>query len=118
MSLRLKEIHDKIKDQKRKRKDLKAIVKDSMASSVAYKDALEEVERAKEKLKRVRAAIMADLSDELQEIDKLTLSIKEDQVVLADVAISELMKGETVNIEDPDNEETLEPEFKVTFKKK
>lgn len=116
MSLRLKEIHDRIKAEKSKRKDLKKIVKDTLTNSRAYNEALQAVEQAKEKLKQVKAALMDDLRDELLSIEKCNNEIKEDQMLLTDVAMSELMKGQTVEIDDPDVEHILNPVFKVSFK--
>ena len=116
MSLRLKELHDRIKIEKSKRKDLKKIVKDTLTNSHAYNEALQAVELAKEKLSRVKAALMDDLREELVSIDKCNNEIKSDQMLLSDVAMTELMKGQTVEIDDPDVEHILNPVFKVSFK--
>lgn len=116
MSQRLKDIHDNLKSEKAKRRDLKTIVKDALTNSHRYNEALEQLEQAKLKVQGIKAAIMSDLKSELESIDKCTHEIKAFQELLSDVALSELMKGETVEIDDPDVEHILNPVFKVSFK--
>jgi sRNA-binding regulator protein Hfq len=113
----LKSIHQRIKDQKAKRKNLKEIVKNELTANKAYQDLLEEIAKLKEKKVKMESDAKVRLQTELQEIDKLTVSIKADEQMMSDIALSKYVKGETVELKDEQDTEYV-PEFKVRFKKK
>lgn len=118
MSQHLKEINDKIKVAKSRRRVLREAMKDGLTASKSYQEALEDLARAKEKVSRIKAAIMNDFQRDVEEIARINCDIGANQELLSDLAISELMKGETVEIDEPGEDTKLEPVYKVAFKKK
>lgn len=112
----LKHVHQRIKESKRKRKDLKEIVKNELTSSKAYQELLEQITELKAKKARMEAQANERLKTELEEIEKVTVSIKADQQLMSDIALSKFMKGETIELVD-ENDTKYEPVWKVTFKK-
>lgn len=112
----LKHVHQRLKESKRKRKDLKEIVKNELTSSKQYQELLEQITELKAKKARMEAQANDRLKTELEEIEKVTVSIKADQQLMSDIALSKFMKGETIELVD-ENDTKYEPVWKVTFKK-
>lgn len=110
-------IHQRIKEAKAKRQDLRTIVKDELASSASYKSINEQIAELKTKKARIEAAVRERLQKELQEIEILSNGIKNDIQLMSDLAVTQLMKGQTVELKDEGDNE-YEPVIKVTFKKK
>lgn len=113
----LKSVHQRVKEAKKKRQDLKTIVKDELASNKQYQEILEQIADLKARKAKIEAAAKERLQSEMEEIDKLTVSIKADQQLMSDIAVTKFMKGETVELKD-DQDAEYEPIFKVTFKRK
>ena len=112
----LKEIHQRIRDKKKERKDVHAVYKDVLAASKNYQDMLEELKRLKVKKLQLEQALQEECAQEMEKIEQLALDIKGDLQVLSDMALTKFMKGETIELTD-ENDVKYEPVFKVTFKK-
>lgn len=118
MSQHLKEAHIKIRKATDERKILRQSIKQAFDQSKPYSEAMEELNKARQKVARVKAAIMEDFKREAQEIERKTLDIRDSEVVLADIALTELMKGETVEIKYEGDDITFIPDYRVKFKKR
>lgn len=112
----LKEIHQRIGKNKHTRADRKRMIAEAFTQSKPYQDTLRELEILRAKKHQLEVAIKADFKGELDEIDRLNLSISTDIELLSDSALSMLMKGETVELTD-ENDLRYEPRVKVTFKR-
>lgn len=90
--------------------------RDALANSQSYQEVVEEINTLKEKKKKIEEGIRDDFRSEFDKLDTLKTDLENDKMLLADAAISQLMKGETVEIVDQyDNK--YEPVFSVRFKK-
>lgn len=109
----IKEIFDRIQQHKKEQRDLNLAVKDSLRNMPEYHDLTEQIDRLKIKRSQMEQAAMDDVA---HKIDLLKANIKDGVQTMSDIALSTLMRGETVKlVDDKDNE--YEPIFSVRFKK-
>lgn len=112
-------IHDvfkRIQDEKKEQRDLKKMYRDALSVSGQYQEILEELEVLKLKKKKIEAGIQSDFKAEINKLEGLKLNIAGDNILLSDLALSQLAKGEEIKIVD-ENKVTYEPIFTVRFKK-
>ena len=112
----LKEVMQRMKQKKQEKKDVHTVYKDVLAQSKAYQELLEEWNTLKAKKAQLENTLRAQCAKELEQAERLALDIKTDAQVLCDLALTMLMKGETVEVTD-DYGVKHDPVFKVTFKK-
>lgn len=112
----IQEIWNSINEKKREQKQYKNMYKDALDSSHEYQEILEKLKTLKDRKKQIENETKNELGNDWDKVDLLSLHIREERETLADVAISTLMKGETVQVEDQDNN-PYEPVFSVRFKK-
>ena len=112
----LEEVFQPIKNSKKEQRDIRLVYNDALATSKEYQDAIAELNIIKDKKKKIEQDIKSAFKTELEKLDSLKLDIKTDNELLGDLALSQLMKGETVKITD-EYENKYEPVFSVRFKK-
>ncbi|MFO0764949.1 MAG: hypothetical protein U0487_02795 [Patescibacteria group bacterium] len=113
---KLQEIHARIRANKDEKKKVRVIFKDVLAQSKPYQDVLEELEELKAKKIRLENEIRADFTKEMEKLEKIALDIKSDEMLLTDLSLTMLMKGQSLDLMD-ENDVKYEPVFKITFKK-
>ena len=112
----IQEVFNRIQEAKKKKKDLEEAYKDALSTSLEHKEIKEKVQTLQARKKQIEITIKEQFSGELTKIDDLKIDIASDTEMLTDIAMTQLMKGETVEVKDQyDNE--YEPTFKVNFKK-
>lgn len=109
----LQEILDRIKLQKSQRKVIKDSIQQELEESKSYTDAKEEIANQKHKQSLVISSVMAGRVGDAEKIDRLSLSIKADNELIADVVLSMYINGTPFESEDGTK---IEPRFKVTLK--
>ncbi len=109
-------IFNRIKDKQKEQKTLKSIYREAQANSREYQDVLEELKVLKEKKKKFEDSLRSEFRSELDQLDAIKTDIVSDREMLADIALTQLMKGETVGVVDEYNNK-YEPVFSVRFKK-
>ena len=109
----IKEIFDRIQEQKREQREINKTVRENLENSSEYADVIEEIDKLRKKKFRIEDVARGNLD---QKIDLLKLNIKEGIQTMSDVALTTLMKGESVKLIDDQNNE-YEPIFSVRFKK-
>ncbi|MEA3464112.1 MAG: hypothetical protein U9R14_03495 [Patescibacteria group bacterium] len=114
--VKLEEIFNKIQNSKKEQREIKAIYKDALTNSEEYKKIIEKINELKEEKKKIEENTKSDFSSEFAKLDSLKTDIESDEIILADIAINQLMKGEAVEIID-DYDNKYEPIFSVKFKK-
>ena len=112
----LQEVFIRIKENRKRQKDIRDMYKDMLANTSGYQELVDEAKAAREKKKAVETQIKEQMASELTMLEDLKIDIESDMELLSDIAMTMLMKGETVQVTDEyDNE--YEPQFKVGFKK-
>ncbi len=112
----LHEVHAKIREARKEKKKIGDVFRDMLAQSKPYQDVLEELNTLKAKKNQIETELKNDFQKELEDIEKIAQSMKADVELLSDMALTKMMKGETVEITD-ENDVKYEPIFKVSFKK-
>ena len=112
----IQQIFHRIQESKKKLKDLKASYKDALDMTSGYKDIVEELRDKREKKKQVEAQIKEQFANEFTQMEDVKIDLQSDLELLSDIAMTQLMKGENIEVQDKyDNQ--YEPVFKVSFKK-
>lgn len=112
----LNEVFLRIQEAKKKQKDIRAQYKDALQSTSGYQELLEEIKTKRDRKKEIERTIKEQYSKEFIELDDLKIDIDSNTELLSDIALSRLIKGEQVEVNDAyDNQ--YEPIFSVKFKK-
>lgn len=112
----LQEIFNRIQETKKKQKDIKKAYRDALATSLQYQEITEKLKTLRIKKKEVEIATKNSFAAEFTKLDDLQIDIESDQELLNDVAMTKLMKGESLALKDT-NDQEYEPIFSVKFKK-
>lgn len=114
MSVSLHEIYARLKDKKARRRDMTKMFQDELAAHPRYQEILEEIAKLREEKKSIENEIRAQA--DLAEYEGLKIDIKNDNELLADVALNLYVAQEPVEIVDEYNVRWV-PIFGVRFKK-
>lgn len=109
----IKEIFERIQEHKREQRELNASVKDSLRNMPEYHDLSDQISRLQLKRAQLENSVAEQTASK---IDLLKLNIKEGMQTISDIALTTLMKGESIKLKDAKNNE-YEPIFSVRFKK-
>ncbi len=112
----VQEIFNRIKEKQQEQKVIKGIHRDVMANSQEYQAVLEEYKALKEKKKKIETNLKSDLKEEFQKLDEIKNYIASDREMLSNMALTQLVKGETVEVVDEHNNK-YQPVFNVRFEK-
>ncbi len=112
----LADVYRRLQNAKKKQKDLRDMYKDALTHSKSYQEVKDELEKLLEKKRRIETAVKADFVNEQAEIDKIRTNMASDKQLLTDLALTQLMKGQEVEITEDDV--SYEPIFNVKFKRK
>ena len=113
---KIQDVFNRIQETKKKQKDIKDTYRDALANSFDYQDAVDKLKKLRDKKKEIETQIKNDFSSEFTKLDKLKLDLESDNLMMSDIALNYVMKGELIEIKDEyDNQ--YEPLFSVKFKK-
>ncbi|MFH2063268.1 MAG: hypothetical protein ABIJ46_03895 [bacterium] len=111
----INEVHRRIKEKKKERRDLNRIVKDELAQNPEYQQVVEELKTLKERQKSIESTVKLSCSSEVDRMEVLKDEIAADTELLSDLALNMYVEGKTVEIVDEDTRYV--PQFTVRFKK-
>jgi hypothetical protein len=111
----IQEIFNRLQERKSEQRQMRLLYKDALESSGEYRELLDKLEELKAKKKQLELEAWDTIGNK-DKFDFIKLDINSDKELLNDIALSTLMKGETVKVVDRDNNE-YEPKFNVSFKK-
>ncbi len=112
----LQQVFARVQLAKKQKKDLETSFKDALKNSLEYQELDEKMKTQRERKKQIETTIKDQFSGELTKIDDLKIDIASDMEMISDMAMSQLVKGETVEVTDEYGTK-YEPVFKVNFKK-
>ena len=101
---------------KKDQKDIRDMYKDALVQADKYEEIVEEIKTLREKKKEIETRIQNSLGRSWEKFEDLKVQMEAEKEMLSDIAISTLMKGETVAVKD-EFENAYEPVWKVNFKK-
>ncbi len=112
----IQEVFDRISQLKKEQKNAKGAYKDALDNSDNYRKMTEELKALKEKKKQTETLIQRELGAQFQKIEDLKLEMESNKEMLSDIALTTVMKGETVEVKD-EYGNVYEPVWSVKFKK-
>ncbi len=115
MSL-LNEIFLRLNNAKKDKKTITTIYKEALLSNKPYQDILDALKSVKARKQQMESELKAQMRSELDQIEKLKIHIQNDKSLMTDIALTSMMKGETVELMD-ENESKYEPVFTASFKR-
>src|SRR3989339_91518 len=111
----LQELHQRLQEKKAQRKDIKQSFQDQLRNSKRYMDIIEEMEKLRSEKKAIENEIL-NRDVDVEKLEELTVDIKTDVILLADVALNMYISNQSVEIVDEQNARWV-PLFTVRFKK-
>lgn len=112
----IQEVFQRIEKNKKELKDIKSVYKDALAGSQQYAEVTDELKRLREKKKQIETATRQQFSSECIKMEDIKIDIASDEELLSDIAMTKLMKGEPVEVNDQ-YQNQYEPVIRVRFKK-
>lgn len=112
----LKEIHARIRAKKDEKKKVNVIFKDVLAGSKSYQEVLDEIRKLLTKKTQLKQELWSDFGKEMEQLERLAIDLKSDEVLLTDLSLTMLMKGQSLDLTD-ENDVKYEPIFRITYKK-
>jgi predicted nuclease with TOPRIM domain len=112
----LQEVFNRMQEVKKKQKEIRSTYKEALDSSEEYKEVSDKLKSLRERKKQIENTIKESYAGELTKLDDYKIDLESDAEMLNDLALTKLMKGETVQVVDEYNN-TYEPLFTVKFKK-
>lgn len=109
-------IYNTMEERKKELKDLKDMYKDARENSLPYQKVLEKLQDIKNQKALLEKNIKDGMGKDYEKMEELKAELQSDKEMMTDIALTKLMKGETVELKDKyDNQ--YEPVFSVTFRK-
>lgn len=112
----IQEVFIRIQESKKKMKDLKEAYKDALSTSQEYEEVVEKMKALREKKKQIENTTKESFASEFRQLDDLKIDIASDMELMNDIAVTQIMKGEAVELTDQ-YENQYEPIVNVKFKK-
>ncbi|MEA2065316.1 MAG: hypothetical protein U9O66_03440 [Patescibacteria group bacterium] len=113
---KMQEVFSRIQTSKKKQKKIKAVFKEAFDSSSEYQKADEDCKNARDAKRQIKDKIESDFKSEFDKLDKIKMDIETDNILLSDMAVNCIAKGEPIEISD-DYQNKYEPLISVKFKK-
>ncbi len=113
---KLQDVFNRIQEVKLKQKDLKVMYRDALANSGEHQKIKDELEALRSRKKQIEKNIKSDFSSEFNKLDQIKLELESSNLILSDIALNHVMKGELIELTDM-YENKYEPQFTVKFKK-
>jgi len=116
MPASLPDVFKRVQDYKKEQRDLKTMYRDALSTSAEYQSVKEELEALKLRKKKIEMAIQTSFKEEFDKLEGLKLNIAGDNQLMSDLALNQIMAGETIRLVD-ENKVEYDPIFTVRFKK-
>ena len=112
----IQEIFSRMQEVKKQQKDIRNAYKEALEGVEEYKEVNDKIKALRERKKQIENTTKESFSSEFVKLDDFKIDLESDKVMLSDIALTKLMKGETVQVVDEWNN-SYEPQFIVNFKK-
>ena len=109
-------IHDDIAEKKQSQKELTEMYKDALKNVDKYNDLNQKKEKINNEMKAIELKVQSQLGRAYEKLLDVKSEISMEKVTMTDLAINDLMAGQTVQVEDKFGNK-YEPIWSVKFKK-
>lgn len=113
---KLQEVFDRIQKTKKEQKVIKSAYRDALANSGRHQEVAEKIKALREEKNKIVQSVKEEFSSELDKLETIKTEIETDMMIMSDLAINELTKGNLIEISD-EYSNKYEPLFSVKFKK-
>jgi predicted nuclease with TOPRIM domain len=114
--MNIQDVFIKIREMKKEQKDIKDMYKDALSQADEYEEIVEKIKELREKKKQIETRIQGELGRAWDKLEDLKIEVESNKEMMSDIALTTLMKGETVIVKD-EFDNAYEPAWKVNFKK-
>lgn len=112
----IQELFDKLQENKKEQKEIKREYQDALANTNEYEETAEELKKLREKKKRIETIARNRMGERYAHLEDLKEKADELNQMIADIAMSTLAEGKSVEIKDQ-YENSYEPVYKISFRK-
>jgi len=112
----VQEVFNHLLEIKREQKEYATAYKNALDNTDNYTEITEQLKKLREKKKQLETAVKNQLGKAYEKLEELKADMQSEKEMLSDVAITTLMGGETVQVQD-EYENVYEPVWSVKFKK-
>ncbi len=109
----LQQVFERIQEKRKQLKELRQSYKDALDTTPGYKKLLDDMKSFREQKKNIEAGVRSQFASDMED---LKTDLDTDMQMMSDLALTKLMKGETIEITDK-YDANYEPVFSVKFKK-
>lgn len=107
-------ICDEIAKEKMEIRDIKELYKSQIEQMTEHAEIVEQIKILQEKKKQLEYKAQESLGTAWDKLESLNSAVKAEKEIMTDVALNDLMKGQTVEIEDSFGNK-YEPKWSVKF---
>lgn len=115
-TVQLQMLFSATEEKQQKSRILKASIKDAIENSKGYKEAREEYDKSKEKMKQIEYIIKQDFTADLDQIDNIKAELDMDKENMSAIALEKFKTGDSLIVKGK-NGFDYEVNFVVKFKK-
>ncbi|MEA2006602.1 MAG: hypothetical protein U9O20_00360 [Patescibacteria group bacterium] len=112
----IQEVFINLKEVSEEQKEIRKEYRDALTQADNYEETLEKLDELKQEKKQIEEKIQGTMGSRWEKLEDLKNKAKELKQMQSDVAITTLMDGKTVEVQDEFNN-VYEPVFSVSFKK-
>ncbi|MFA4954459.1 MAG: hypothetical protein WC641_04055 [Patescibacteria group bacterium] len=112
----IQDIFNRLQAKKKEKKKIHSAVRDALLTSKPYQDLVEELRRVREKKRGLEDQIKAQFASEMSEMEKIESDVKSDNQLVCDMALTKIMRGESIELQDENDTKYL-PVLTVKFQK-
>lgn len=112
----VQEIFDRVEKSRVRMKELRTMYKDALVGTQEYSEVSDKATALRERKKQIENTIRENFSKEMTELEDLKVDLDSDMEMLSDIALTQLVKGEQIEVTDK-YQNQYEPVFSVKFRK-
>lgn len=113
---KIQDVFNEIQELKTKCKEIGREYRDALFQAEGYEDLKEEAKKLRDKKSIIETGVRSEMRGRYEELEETKNKIVSLEEMLTDIAVSSLMKGESISIKDQYDAE-YEPIYKIIFKK-
>src|SRR5207244_3724852 len=113
----IQEVFNRIQENKIEVRRIKGVYKEMLSSHGEYEETQQKLRGFKLRKFQIEQGVQGQMGKEFEKLEALKRDIDSDQVLMSDMALSTMLKGQSVSVTDGQQND-YEPQFSVKFKKK
>lgn len=112
----IQEIFDRIREKKNEQKEIRQAYKDALTNTDGYTEIVDQIKKLRERKVGIERSVKGQSSKDFARLEVIQNDIKGDMELLSDLAVTKMMRGESIGFTDQNNN-AYEPQFQVRFRK-